>query len=354
MSLISTRAQSSVHPVTAILNLRGRLAYSRLPVKKAEIACATGQRVDHLVGVDARDRARAHVARRVAARLHGGEADVPEALPDPGHVGDADPVQLDVLAGRQVGVAVAEDRAVVGSLGEGVGRHPDLADLGRGHHPAGHLDPHHEGVAALPLRVHPDPLEPLLLARAPCRWSRRPAWSTCRSPPGPPRRDGGPASTARPCSARRCCGRDGRTSGRGRAGPGTPSRRGCRGRGGTRRAARTRTCRVRPSGRPGGPRPRPPDGSSGRTRWSGSPAATSGCTGSSWSARYDAMSSSVHVASGLTLTSPKAASQLTIGASARVGPSTRFSDVSHAPCPPGRGARGSTLRNWQHCALPQG
>ena len=42
MSLISTRAQSSVQPVTAILNLRGRLAYSRLPVKKAEIAWATG------------------------------------------------------------------------------------------------------------------------------------------------------------------------------------------------------------------------------------------------------------------------------------------------------------------------
>ena len=33
MSLISTRAQSSRQPVTAILNFRGRLAYSRLPVK---------------------------------------------------------------------------------------------------------------------------------------------------------------------------------------------------------------------------------------------------------------------------------------------------------------------------------
>ena len=43
MSLISTRAQSSRHPVTAILNLRGRLAYSRLPVKKAETAWATGR-----------------------------------------------------------------------------------------------------------------------------------------------------------------------------------------------------------------------------------------------------------------------------------------------------------------------
>src|SRR5258708_4127946 len=42
VSLSSTRAQSSVQPVTAILNLRGRLEYSRLPVKNAEIACATG------------------------------------------------------------------------------------------------------------------------------------------------------------------------------------------------------------------------------------------------------------------------------------------------------------------------
>ena len=43
MSLISTWAQSSMQPVTAILNLRGRLAYSRLPVKKAEMAWATGR-----------------------------------------------------------------------------------------------------------------------------------------------------------------------------------------------------------------------------------------------------------------------------------------------------------------------
>ena len=35
MSLISAWAQSSTQPVTEILNLRGRLAYSRLPVKKA-------------------------------------------------------------------------------------------------------------------------------------------------------------------------------------------------------------------------------------------------------------------------------------------------------------------------------
>ena len=43
MSLISAWAQSSRQPVTLILNLRGRLAYSRLPVKKSEMARATGR-----------------------------------------------------------------------------------------------------------------------------------------------------------------------------------------------------------------------------------------------------------------------------------------------------------------------
>ena len=42
--------------------------------------------------------------------------------------------------------------------------HPDLADLGGGQEPAGHLDPHHEGVAALLLRIDAGPLQPLHLA----------------------------------------------------------------------------------------------------------------------------------------------------------------------------------------------
>ena len=66
------------------------------------------------------------------------------------------------------------------------------------------------------------------------------------------------------------------------------------------------------------------------------------------------MSSSVHVASGLILTRPKLSSQLTIGVSARVGASERFSDVIQAALPATARLSGSTLRNWQHCALPQG
>ena len=125
------RAQSSVHPVTAILNLRGRLAYSRLPVKKAEMARATGN-ASTTSFASMPDTGQEHTLRAESPQACTVvRPDLPEALPDPGHVGDADPVQLDVLAGREVGVAVAEDRAVVGALGEGVGRHADLAHLGR-------------------------------------------------------------------------------------------------------------------------------------------------------------------------------------------------------------------------------
>ena len=180
MSSISTRAQSSRHPVTDILNLRGRLAYSRLPVKKAEMALGHGQGLDHLVGVDTRDRAAADVARRVPAGLQGGEADVPEALPDPGDVLDAQPVELDGLAGGDVGVAVAEHRAVVGTLAEGVGGDADLPGLCGREHAAGDLDPHHEGVAPLALGVDTDPLEPLHLAGHLSRSPPRPPWSSAR------------------------------------------------------------------------------------------------------------------------------------------------------------------------------
>ena len=150
--------------MTAILNLRGRLAYSRLPVKKSEMARATG-RASNTSSASTPDTGHAaDVAGRVATGLHGGEAHVPEALPDAGDVLDADPVDLDGLAGGDVGVAVAEHRAVVRALGEGVGDDADLADLGRGQDAAGDLDPHHEGVAALALGVEADPLEPLHLA----------------------------------------------------------------------------------------------------------------------------------------------------------------------------------------------
>ncbi len=74
-------------------------------------------------------------------------------------------MQLDVLAGGDVGVAVAEQLAVVGALRERVGDHPDLAELvGAFSCPPGNLDPQHEGVTALALGVEADPLQPLDLA----------------------------------------------------------------------------------------------------------------------------------------------------------------------------------------------
>ena len=60
------------------------------------------------------------------------------------------------------------------------------------------------------------------------------------------------------------------------------------------------------------------------------------------------MSCSVQFANGLTFTRPKLESQLTMGASARVGPSDRFNDVSQARLPAIACRSGSTLRNWQH------
>ena len=128
------------------------------------MASATGSAGNDFLLVDARDGARAHVARGVAARLDRGQADIPEALPNAGDVGDADPVELNVLPRREVCIAVPEDRTLVGSLGERVGRHPDLPNLGRGHDAARDLDPHHERVATLALGVHPDPLEALELS----------------------------------------------------------------------------------------------------------------------------------------------------------------------------------------------
>jgi hypothetical protein len=123
------------------------------------------ERVHHLMGIDARYGARAHVTSGVATGLHGGQPHVPEALPNPGYVSDAYPVELNVLARGQIGVTVAEHGAVVGPLRVGVGRHADLTDLRRRHDASGDLDPHHEGIPALALGVHPNPFETLLLPR---------------------------------------------------------------------------------------------------------------------------------------------------------------------------------------------
>ena len=64
--------------------------------------------VDDLVGGDTGDGGAEERARRVAAGLEAGHADVVEALPDLGDVLDLDPVVLDVLAVGDVGGAARE------------------------------------------------------------------------------------------------------------------------------------------------------------------------------------------------------------------------------------------------------
>jgi hypothetical protein len=74
-------------------------------------------------------------------------------------------VELDVLAGGDVGVGVAEHRVRLRPPGELVGELADGPGLRGVQAPARDLDAQHEGVAALALRVQPHPLEPLGLAR---------------------------------------------------------------------------------------------------------------------------------------------------------------------------------------------
>ena len=136
-----------------------------LPVAGEKIADRRRDRVgvDHLVGVDPGHRAAEHVARRIAARLHGGDADRLQPPPDLRHRPDPDPVQLDVLPGRQVEIPVPPDRVRLRAASVLVGDLPDQPRLRRRQPAAGDLHPQHEGVAALPLRIEPDPLQPLRL-----------------------------------------------------------------------------------------------------------------------------------------------------------------------------------------------
>ena len=137
-------------------------------MKNSEMAERGGQRVENLFSVQARYRAAQDVTRRVTASLDRRYPDPLEALPYPRDVADPDPVDLNVLTSRQICVAIAENRTVVGSLAENVCNKTDLASLRRAQSAARNLHPHHEGVAALSLRVEADPLEPLLLSGHRC------------------------------------------------------------------------------------------------------------------------------------------------------------------------------------------
>ncbi len=135
-------------------------------------SCATldGERagVDELVAVEAGERAAGDVAHDVAAGALGGEADLGERVDDFDEAVDGEPVELDVLAGGDVG-------EVAGVL---LGELADDAELVRGEQAVGQADAHHEvlgglalaalaagdadavalGVDAPPLEVEPGPL----------------------------------------------------------------------------------------------------------------------------------------------------------------------------------------------------
>src|SRR5436190_1671427 len=78
----------------------------------------------------------------------GHHADRFEPAPDLGHVPDADPVQLHVLARREVAEALPEHRAGLGAPSELVGDLTDGAGLDGVESTAWNLDADHEGVPA--------------------------------------------------------------------------------------------------------------------------------------------------------------------------------------------------------------
>ncbi len=92
------------------LELAGEVRERLVPDEAALDLLQRGAAVDDLVGGDAGDGGAEEGAGRVAARLLGLEAGGLEALPDRGHVLDADPVVLDVLAVRDVGGVTGELR----------------------------------------------------------------------------------------------------------------------------------------------------------------------------------------------------------------------------------------------------
>ena len=115
MSLISACAQSSTHPVTLILNFRGRFGVLAVAGEERRDGLDDDVRVEELVGVDAGDRAAEHVAGGIAAGLHARDVDLFEQPPDLRHVLDAHPVDLDVLAGADVAVAIPPAGMVLGT-----------------------------------------------------------------------------------------------------------------------------------------------------------------------------------------------------------------------------------------------
>src|SRR3954449_7858514 len=99
--------------------------------------------VEHLVGRNAREWAAEDHARSIAARFGGREPGGLEALEDRGDVLDPDPVELNVLAVRDVGQVAAVTLGGPGDRSELLGAHAATVDP----------DPHHEELVLQLLRL---------------------------------------------------------------------------------------------------------------------------------------------------------------------------------------------------------
>ncbi len=140
--------------------------------------------VDDLVGGDAGHGGAEHDARRVAARLVGGQADRLEPLPDRGHVLDADPVQLHVLPVGDVG----------GVAPVGLGDVGDRAQLLGSQQPAVAAHAEHEVLV----------VELVRLERSRCGRRRSRACAGCRAPTSACDRAGRSGRSRRTRCASRC------------------------------------------------------------------------------------------------------------------------------------------------------
>jgi hypothetical protein len=108
------------------------------------------RRVEELAGGDPLDGAPRDIADGVAAAARGRDAEALQVREDVGQLRELEPVQLDVLAGRELAVAATVE---VRDLA-------DRAQLERAQLPGGNLDPQHERSDLRLVVVQAPPLEP--------------------------------------------------------------------------------------------------------------------------------------------------------------------------------------------------
>ena len=102
-----------------------------------------GRSIDNFIGVHSGHRASSYVARDIATSAGRVEADLPEAVKHLRQRFDRDPMQLDILANREIGNSVGVAASEIG----------DGAKLRRSHHPVRDSEAHHESLNGLALAI---------------------------------------------------------------------------------------------------------------------------------------------------------------------------------------------------------